>query len=233
MAKAKMRTSPGKGSKIDTFFYDVEQVVSTEGEDEGGASQRVLKRKVGIDVFMVKVFDTDTTKPSPASTTSVGFMLCCEETGDEERGTDLNVLLKAMRSKLDERFKIKWKSWLLVKIVRPSMYGEGIGSGLQLTWEDVQRGIAFDGSVLMRRYNRYHDVFSNGWTVSTWPETIKENGRLVAMIEATEANVAALEKATKQIDDLRALLVERVAPAFIEETLRTLSAGGSLLLADN
>ncbi len=161
----------------------------------------------------------------------MGFGLYCDEANLKEFGTDINVVLASIRSKLDHRFKIDWKPWLLVKIVRPR-FSDGIGSGLELTWEDIQRGVAFDGTVLMRRYNRYHDVFSSIWTVSVWPETVRENGRLIAMIEATDANVAALEKAAKQIDALRELLVERVAPAFIEETLRNISGGGSLLLGN-
>ena len=82
----------------------------------------------------------------------------------------------------------------------------------------------------MRRFDRYAQLHSNHWKVSTWPENFIEKNRMLAAIEATPENQAALELARDQIDQLRRVLVERVGPKFIEQTLRTLTGGGNFLL---
>jgi hypothetical protein len=56
---------------------------------------------------------------------------------------------------------------------------DGVGSGLALSWENIHRGVAYDGSVLMRRYNRHAEIFSNRWIVKTWPENFIERGRMI------------------------------------------------------
>ncbi|TLX16586.1 hypothetical protein [Rhizobium sp. MHM7A] len=229
MAKAKIRQSPGQGSKIDTFHFDVQQVIGEVSDGEGNSKDRILQRKVSFDLFMVKRFDESTDLPPPAAVTDVSFRLFCEETKDEVFGSDVSVMLKDMRSRLDKRFRITWKPWFLVKIDPARIY-EGSGSGLTISWEDIERGEAYDGSVLMRRWDRYAQLHSSHWKVSTWPKNFIEKNKMLAAIEATPENRAALELARDQIDELRRVLVERVGPKFIEQTLRTLMGGGNFLL---
>jgi hypothetical protein len=228
MARARVRNTPGGGSKIDTLFYDAEQVVGTESDDEGGKRDKVIQKKVEIDLYMQKAFVTDTSKPTPASTRDIGFRLKCEETGDEVFGSDISVMIKDMRSKLDHRFRITWKRWFLVRI-DPVRVFSAIGSGLELKWEDIERGEAYDGSILMRKYNSYADVNSSKWVVSTWPENFIERGKMIAAIEATEENEALLNNARVQVDVLRNKLVELLGPKMIMETLHRLASGGSFI----
>jgi hypothetical protein len=228
MARARVRNTPGGGSKIDTLYYDAEQVVGTETDEEGGSRDRVIQKKVEIDLYMQKAFVTDTSKPTPASTKDIGLRLKCEETGDEVFGTDISVMIKDMRSKLDHRYRITWKRWFLVRI-DPVRVHHASGSGLELTWEDIERGEAYDGSILMRKYNSYADVNSSKWVVSTWPENFIERGKMIAAIEATLENEALLNNARVQVDVLRNKLVELLGPKMIMETLHRLASGGSFI----
>lgn len=228
MARARVRNTPGGGSKIDTLYYDAEQIVGNEADDEGFKRDKVIQKKVEIDLYMQKAFVTDTSKPTPASTKDIGFRLKCEETGDEVFGSDISVMIKDMRSKLDHRFRITWKRWFLVRI-DPVRVHRASGSGLELSWEDIERGEAYDGSILMRKYNAYADVNSSHWIVSKWPENFIERGKMIAAIEATEENEALLNTARVQVDVLRNKLVELLGPKLIMETLHRLAAGGSFI----
>jgi hypothetical protein len=228
--KARITHSPGQGSKVDTFHFDIQQVVGDEADsEEGGMKNRLLQRKVSFDLYMVKKFEERTDLPPPAAVTDVSFRFFCAESKDEVFGSDVSVMLKEMRSKLDEKYRISWKPWFLVKIDPAHLY-EGSGTGLAISWEDIERGEAYDGSVLMRRWDRYAALHSSKWKVSTWPKNFIEKNKMLAAIEATPENRTALELARDQIDELRRKLVERVGPKFIEQTLRTLTGGGNFLL---
>jgi hypothetical protein len=232
MARARVRNTPGGGTKIDTLFYDAEQVVGTERDEEGSSRDKVIQKKIAIDLYMQKAFVTDTSKPTPASTKDIGFRLKCEETGDEVFGCDISVMIKDIRSKLDHRFRIAWKRWFLVRIDPVRVY-DASGSGLELKWEDIERGEAYDGSILMRKYNSYADVNASKWVVSTWPENFVERGKMIAAIEATEENEALLNNARVQVDVLRNKLVELLGPKLIMETLHRLAAGGTFIGYDS
>ncbi|MBY3432809.1 hypothetical protein HFN89_01290 [Rhizobium laguerreae] len=228
MARARVRNSPGGGSKIDTLYYDAEQVVGSESDGNGGTCDKVIQKKIAIDLYMQKAFVTDTSKPTPAATKDIGFRMKCEETKDEVFGSDISAMIKEMRSKLDHRFRITWKRWFLVRI-NPARVFTGIGSGLELSWENIERGEAYDGSILMRRYNAYADVNSSHWIVTTWPENFVERGKMIAAIEATAENEALLDNARVQVDILRNKLVELLGPHLIMETLQRLASGGTFI----
>ncbi|AOG03187.1 hypothetical protein [Bosea sp. RAC05] len=217
MAKAKLRTSPGRGKKFDTVYFDVEHVI---GEGEEGKSRTAI-RKVEIDLYLEKRFDQKDAPP-PAQTIGVGVSARCEETGDAEFGTDLNAVLSAIRAKLDARFKIKWERWFLVK-VDPTRSYDASGDGLQLSWRDIERGVTFGGDVLMRSYNVNGD-WPNRWIIEPWPKVVKEQGRIVAAIPATGDNEKALQVFAAKIAELRKALAALVAPDEIERTLMQIAA---------
>jgi hypothetical protein len=214
MSKARPRQSAGNGKLIDTIHYDYEQ------EADG----RVVTGKVEIKIFLQKRYgDTDT---PPLPVTAVQFMAVCGQ--EVEYGTDLNVVVKAMRSKLDTLYTIKWERWLEVR-VEPSRIYRGTGAGLELTWTDVERGVTIEGDVLLRRYNSHGD-FNNKWEISPWPEQYRDkNGKTLACIRETDENLAALEKFRDKIREMRKLLAEFVAPDRIEDTLRMITNDQFLL----
>lgn len=211
MARGDLSKSPGNGKKIDTFEYEVVQVDGFE------------PIRLKIDVHMSKDFEISDSNPKPVRGAS--FNLICE--GERVEGSDIDACIKAMRAKLDKRFKIKWQNWLKVSINKETIY-QGSGSGLSLRWERVERGVAHDGTHLMRTYYGYN---GKTWKVEPWPEYFKDrNGKTLACIPETSENVEALETFAKKIDEMRKVLAEFVSPEQIEETLRQIAGGGMNLL---
>lgn len=235
MARAKPTKSTGYGQKVDTLYYDVEQMIGNEPEDldedegMGPDRRRVVNRKVSIDLFMTKTFSRKENVPPPAETVDLGFTLACAETGDVVHGFDCQVMIKAMRAKLDHRFAIKWESWYLVRIDRARIYGRGMGTGLEFSYSTIERGVALDGSVLMRRYNEHHGAHQSIYVIEPWPKQIKEKGKVVATIVASNENTMKLETFQSKIDELRKFLAELVTPERLEQTL--LAAASDQFLA--
>jgi hypothetical protein len=218
MARGQLSKSPGKGKKVCMFPFDVEQ------EADG----KMVTRKVEIIAYMQSKY-TETSEP-PKQVTATQFMLECE--GDVEYGTDLNACLKAMRGKLDHKYKITWERWLLVRVTPGRVY-HGIGAGVELSWQEVERGVTLDGDVLLREYNTYGD-FNNKWKISPWPKDYKDkNGKTVACVQATEANEAALGKFADKLRELTKTLAEFVSPDQIEETLSLITSGGLSLIGQS
>lgn len=215
MPRGKPSQSPGKGKKVATFPFDVEQEV-------GG---KVTTKKIDIVVYMQAKYVGDT---APFAVSSVNFRLECE--GEITYCSDLDGGLKEMRSKLDKKYQIKWERWLLVK-VHPVRIYDGMGSGTELRWSEVFRGETLEGDVLMREYNRYGE-WSNMWRVSPWPEVYKDSrtGKTIACVPATAENEQALEAFSDKLRELTKTLSEFVAPDRIEETLAMISSGQIKLL---
>ena len=215
MARGSISKSPGKGKKIGVFPFDVEQ--ESDGE--------VVTRKIEITAYMQSAYKEDSEPPKMVTDTQ--FFLECE--GESDYGTDLNACLQSMRSKLDKKYEIKWERWLLVR-VEPRRPYKGIGTGLTLSWEDVERGVTLDGDVLMREVN-VHGPFNNPWRISPWPEVYKDRGgKTVACVRATEANEEALEAFAQKLRELSKTLSEFVSPENIDETLNLISDGGLKML---
>lgn len=215
-------SSPGKGKKIDTFYYDVDEVA----ENDAGRSARTHK-KVEIDVFMKKRYAMSDDQKPPFATIGVIFEAVCTAADVRMAGSDLDSVLLAMRGKLDNHFKIKWANWLIVTVEAVRQFDRE-GAGLNLTWKRVERGETLDGNVLLRRYNG-HRSFNNRWTVEPWPEVVKEEGHVVACIEATEANLAALNQFQENINQMRKVLASFVTPDRINETLAAIASGSAML----
>lgn len=161
------------------------------------------------------------------------FTLHCAELDIKVRGADISVMLKEMRGQLDPRFKIKWVNYFIVRVGPTRSFDGGMGTGLQLSYDTIERGVALDGSVLMRRYNRYHGIHSNMWVIEPWPKDVKENGKLVATIIATDENRAKLELFQQKIDMLRKALAAMVTPERLEETLLNASRDEFLAISHN
>lgn len=215
MARGKPSKSPGKGKKIATFPFDVEQ------EADG----KVVTRKIEIVAYMQSKYTGDT---APFAVSSVNFLLEC---GDEKTNcSDLDSGLKEMRAKLDKKYQIKWERWLLVKVTPVRIY-DGAGAGTELRWSEVFRGETLDGDVLMREYNQHGD-WANRWKVSPWPEVYKDGrtGKTIACVPATDENERALEAFAEKLRELTKTLSEFVAPDRIEETLAMIASGQIKLL---
>lgn len=208
--------SPGDGVVVDTWYYDVEHVVG--GGENDVDTRKTAVKKVEVKLRLIKDFEGET---APMATKKVSFLLVCDEIDMRIEGSDVEVMRAAMWEHLDERYKIRWEPWLLVRVDQRRPY-EGSGEGFTFSYNEVTRGVAFDGSVLLREYKTY----GRGYEVSAWPRQFKEkNGRTIACIKATKENVAALEQFAEQITAMRRRLAEFVAPDAIEEFLGNIHRG--------
>lgn len=230
MARAKPSKSSGHGVKVDTIWYDIEQLTGVDVDEDGNDRRRVVNRKVQIDVYLNKQFATTEGVPAPAATVGLGLTMVCDETGDVSRGFDSREVIKDLRAKLDHRFAIKWENWYYVKIDRARIY-QGMGTGLEFSYDTIERGVALDGSVLMRRYNRSHGPHQSAWIVEPWPKQVKDNGRVVATIVASAENTSKLETFQSKIDELRKFLAELVTPERLEQTLMAAASDQFLALS--
>lgn len=233
MARAKPAKSTGMGQKVETLWYDVEQMVGEDEKDEEGVdSRKVVNRKVAIDLFLQKQFNTADDRPAPAETIDLSFTLHCAESGDTVHGFDVRAMLKEMRGKLDHRFKIKWADYFIVRVGPARSYDGGIGTGLSFSYDTIERGVALDGSVLMRRMNHYSRLHDRAMVIEPWPKDVKENGRIVATVIASEENRARLELFQQKIDLLRKALAAMVTPQRLEETLLLASQDEFLMIGN-
>ncbi len=215
------RSCPGK--VIDTWIYEVKDVSiekrehDRENDDEDIVRrERIVNKKVTVEIKMEKVTRTSAEPPHPLE--RVAIHAHCPELGISIEGTDFVALKAAMWSHLDKHFAIKWERFYLVKIEKASIYGEGMGTGFTFTWDDVYKGTTHNGKVLMRRWG-----YSGREKIEPWPGTFKdEKGRIIACIEATEANREGLEEFRSRIDTLRDKLAQFLRPENILLTLQHL-----------
>lgn len=220
MVRAKPTKSTGMGQKVETLWYDIEQLVGEDiTDEEGGDRRKVVNRKIAIDLYMQKQFNTADERPAPAETIDLSFSLMCPETHDVVHGFDIRAMLKEMRGRLDHRFKIAWANYFIVRVGPARSFDGGIGTGLAFSYDTIERGVALDGSLLMRRMNHHSRLHERLWIIEPWPKDVKENGRIVATIIATDENRAKLELFQQKIDLLRKALADMVTPQRLEETL--------------
>jgi hypothetical protein len=207
MARTQTR-SPYGGKLVDTWYYEY-QGIDPEHE---GESPRVAPLKVPVELRLHKKFADTTTPPLPAK--EVWFEVVCPSGDFKLTGSDIEALRAAMWGKLDEAFAVKWERYFLVQIGRERVYS-GQGTALSFSYDDIEKGTAFDGSLLMRRYQ-----MSKGLVIEPWPDEFRNNrGRVISCIPATEENRVALEAFAKKIDELREMLTKFLEPEHIMQTL--------------
>jgi len=210
-----------RGTLIDTWHYAHKAVgarsVDGDGEEEAG-EPLVEERKVEIKVRLFKA--TSPSERPPHVTSAVRLEAECREFGIRVEGTDVEAIRRAVFSRLDETLRIAWREHFLVRVERPHIY-DGTGSGAAVSWSTVWKGVAWDGSELMRELGRYE---GKTWKVSPWPGAFTQrDGRVMACIPATEANERALREFAAKLDRFRELLGDFLAPDRIDRTLANLS----------
>lgn len=186
------------------------------------ADSLATERKIPIEVRLLKRYEEGTL---PRAVKSVEFRVVSKELGLSVIGSDIEVLRQVVWSKLEKEFKIRWEPWYIVQIAPASSYRGEIETGFSLSQSTVFRGVAKDGSVLLREYDRSRNL--GHWKYRSWPEEYHdERGNLLACIPATEANEQALDDFRDRINELKKRLARLVNPQHIENTLRDLSGVG-------
>ena len=221
------RCTPGK--VIDTWTYEVKDVelvtkeynkdAEASEENDGEAKtvikrEKIVNRKVTVEIRMEKTVTVSATPPHPLET--VKLVGRVNELNIKVEGTDLEAIRALIWSKLDKQFEIKWERYYLVRVERQKPY-RGEGTGLTMSFDSVYKGTTWNGRSLLRIWE-YHDE-----KIKPWPGQFTDDGKkVVACIEATEANRQALEEFSERLDLLRQKLVGLLAPENIEQTLVSL-----------
>lgn len=221
-----------KGVLVDTWIYAhkaIEGAGETEGEEIPAVEPIVRDKKVKVQVRILK--ETRETDRPPHATTAVKFMAECRDIGFAIEGTDIEALRLAVWSKLDKQYAITWETYYLVRVERP--YMSGTGGGVQVSWDIVSKGTAWDGTELLREYSLHRRPNEDFYKISPWPGAFRDKrGKVMACIPATERNKAALEEFVAKLDQLRKLMAEFLSPEKIETTLANLAGVAFLPPAD-
>jgi hypothetical protein len=210
-------------TKVTDWFYDVKDLEvldrepsAEEGEEAPEPKKRVVTKKVKVEVWMDK--KTSETGGPPYALTEVSFTIKCDDPKFSFSGTDIECLRETAWGTLDDKFKIKWENFYLVK-VRPERIYDGQGSGLSFSYDWVYKGTTWDGKELLRQ-----SQFRGEDKITPWPGRFTDkNGQTLACIPATDENREALEEFGRRVDKLRDLMRDTLKPENIIKTLQNLS----------
>ncbi|MEJ6003840.1 hypothetical protein [Paucibacter soli] len=182
----------------------------------------VKEKVVPIEVRLLKQMNEG---ELPRTEKSVEFLLSCPELDIRMVGSDIEALRKALWSKLEKTHEITWERWYLVQIAPTVSYSGDIETGFSLSQNTIYRGVAHDGSILMREFDRGRTF--GPWRYKPWPGIYRtEGGKVIACIPATEQNEAAMDEFRARIRELQRMLGELVKPETIMQTLANLSGIG-------
>lgn len=200
---------------LDKWTYKYEGIVGDGRDGEPKAGERT----VDVEVRLCKQNRESGSAPHP--TDRVWFEVICRELDLSMEGTDLEHLRLAVWGELDKKFAVKWEEWFLVRVEPASIY-EGIGAGLEFTYRSVWKGVAHDGTELLREFDSHRG--RGPWRISAWPGVFKDNkGKVLACILATEANEKALEAFASGVHALRKKMADFLRPEHIQDTLANLA----------
>ncbi len=195
-----------KGKLVDTWIWEYEGVPVGETQ--------IATIKVPVKLWLHKKFK-DSDKP-PMATKDVSFSVTCTSPEFKLEGSDIECLRTSMWDMLSEHFKVVWEDYFLVEVRPEHGYGGGRSTGLVFEYKSVEKGTAWDGTLLMRHYE-----YMQRQKIDTWPGEFKakHDGSTIACIRATPANRKALDNFGKRIDKLREILAEFMRPEKIMATL--------------
>lgn len=209
-----------QGKLVDTWIYAYRGAPADFGVEEDKQPQLVQDKKVEFKVYIVK--EQKALAEPPHLTAGVSFKVECEEPLLRLTGSDLEQLRQEAFARCNTHYSTEWERWYLVEVIHQSPY-QGNGSGFILQYRDVERGVAWNGTVLLkdRDWNsrRYEEK------ISAWPGNFtSRGGKIIACIPATPENTAALKEFTKRIELLRGALEKMLTPDNIDTTLKRLSS---------
>jgi len=152
--------------------------------------------------------------------------LFVELDGQRIESTDVESLRLAVWAALDKKYEIKWTRYFLVQ-VDPSRPYHGLGTGFVMSYDDIEKGVTWDGKELLRKWE------SRGYKVSPWPGAFTDKqGKIQACIVASEKNRRGLEEFVQRIMTLREMLRSFLEPGKLEALLQNLAASTLLPAVD-
>lgn len=214
-----------KGKLVDTWHYQyrgIQEPASADEDEAAPARPPVVKeKKVAVELRLMKQFADAEAPPQPVK--KVWFRLVCSEADISLEGSDVESLRTAMWEKLDVKYEIRWFDYYLVEL-HPDRVYDGIGTAMTFRWTRVEKGIAWDGTELLRE-----DRHKSWERVRPWPgEFRNKQGRVIACIPATKLNEKALLEFRARLDLMREKVAQFLEPATIMKTLANMSQNNLL-----
>lgn len=223
--------------KVDTWYFNLEDVLdkqiqrkkvnpkADEDEDESPEMetvQRMEERKIAVDLFMEK--ETEEAKTPPHPLEKVKFIAKCYERqynlNLEIDGTDIEAVRAAVWAEMDKRFEIKWHEYYKVYL-EPARIYIGRGEGFDFYYDEVWKGITWEGRELLREWSRGNDYH---YKISPWPGRFTDrNGNVIACIPRNDMTEEALKEFAAKITKMREVLKHYLTPEAIMATLSNMS----------
>jgi len=202
---------------VDKWVYKYEGIDDPDADGEGADGKKVKEKIVEVEVRLIK--ESVETDEAPYPLKSVKFEVSCKMPAFRFAGTDIESLRLAAWAELDKAFAIRWERYFLVR-VDPSRVYEGLGAGLTYSYNDVEKGTAHDGTLLLREVSRG----TYKYVIKPWPGEFKDaRGHVMACIPATKENEAALEQFAEAVHATRRRIADYLRPETIVQTLANLS----------
>lgn len=216
----------GVESELSDFLRGEDQEPhGSEGLMKKSQDQRSMLVKEKVVNIELRLLEQLNDEDLPRTVKAVEFKLVCRDLGIELIGSDVEALRKAMWAKLEKAHEIKWEPWYLVQIASARSFVGDMEVGFSLSQNTIYKGVAGDGSVLMREYERGR-TFSP-WRYKPWPGAYQDKGgHVIACIPSTPANDAALDEFRERIRALQKMISDMVKPETIMETLANLAGVG-------
>jgi hypothetical protein len=223
-----------QGTIVTRFVYTHKGIVDGDQPEQTDVEVPVVDpivrdRKIVVDVRMRSEISPSDAPPHP--TTKVWFVAECKDPDLTIEGTDIEAVRAGVYAALDRHYAIQWTPYLLITVSAPYLRSMNDGGGICLEWENVWKGIAWDGKELLRKVNPVGQQQREFYRISVWPGQFKDSGgKVIACILDTETNRAGLQEFVKQLNLLRDMLRKFLSPEDIAKTLADL-AGNRLLPA--
>jgi hypothetical protein len=202
-----------------------EEPVGQKGAMERTEDKRPLLVKEQVLDIELRLLENLSDDSLPRTVKAAEFKLVCKALDLCVVGTDIEALRLAMWAQLEKAHEIKWEKWYLIQIASAQSFKGDFEVGFALSQNTIYRGVAKDGTILMREFERGRSF--GPWRYKPWPGVYQDKGgHVIACIQGTAANDAALDEFRDRIRALQKMIGDLVKPDVILSTLANLSGIG-------
>lgn len=199
--------------------------IGSDGTMKSTEDKRPLLVKEQVLDIELRLLEELSDESLPRTVKSAEFKLVCKALGLCLIGTDIEALRLAMWAQLEKAHEIKWEKWYLIQIASAQSFKGDFEVGFALSQNTIYRGVAKDGTILMREYERGRTF--GPWRYKPWPGMYQDKGgHVIACIQGTKENDAALDEFRDRIRALQKKISDLVKPEVILSTLANLSGIG-------
>lgn len=202
-----------------------EEPIGVDGEMRKTEDKRPLLVKEQVLDIELRLLENLSDDSLPRTVKSAEFKLVCKELGLCLIGSDIEALRVAMWAQLEKAHEIKWERWYLIQVASARSFVGDFEVGFALSQNTIFRGVAKDGTLLMREFERGRSY--GPWRYKPWPGVYQDKGgHVIACIPGTKENDAALDEFRARIRALQQKISDLVKPEVILSTLANLAGIG-------